>query len=162
VFAYVWDTKSREKTRPDDLEKEIDEQPNAHNRLVFNKKQTPAVIANRDFLGRTVWKKEGGGFVVVAVAEESTKRPANKKSSAKGDFAIRGTYKSITRIEKVDNEWTRVVQVIQPDLGGSIPSSIANRWVASRLAGVTTIQEYFLQLKGEYDKADGRALGYRR
>ncbi|GMI57913.1 hypothetical protein TeGR_g6018 [Tetraparma gracilis] len=59
VLAHVWDTKARNKARPDDLEKEIDEKPNDHNQLVFNKKQTPAVIANRDFLGRAVWKKEG-------------------------------------------------------------------------------------------------------
>ena len=170
ALAYVWDVKSRDKTRPDDLEKEIDEKPNDHNQLVFNKKQTPAVISNRDFLGRAVWKKEGGGFVVVAVPEESTKRPANKrrgnhkKSSAKGDFAIRGTYKSITKIEKVDNEWTKIVQVIYQDAGGFIPSSIANRWIASHLAGVTTIQEFFEERRGMdlYDKADGRALGYRR
>jgi hypothetical protein len=164
VLAYVWNVKSRDKTRPDDLEKEIDEKPNDHNQLVFNKKQTPAVISNREFLGRMVWKKDGGGFVVVVGPEESTKRPANKKGSAKVDFAIRGTYKSITSIEKVDNEWTRIVQVIQPDVGGSIPSSIANRWIAKRLAGVTTIQEYYLQLQSmeNCDKADGRALGYRR
>ncbi|GMI22120.1 hypothetical protein TeGR_g11755 [Tetraparma gracilis] len=43
----------------DDLEREIDEKPNAHNQLVFIKKQMPAVISNRDFLGRAVWKKEG-------------------------------------------------------------------------------------------------------
>ncbi|GMI36542.1 hypothetical protein TeGR_g13381, partial [Tetraparma gracilis] len=57
ALAYVWDVKSRAKASLDDLEKEIDEQPNDHNQLVFNKKQTPAVIANRDFLGRAVWKK---------------------------------------------------------------------------------------------------------
>ncbi|GMI30488.1 hypothetical protein TeGR_g8045 [Tetraparma gracilis] len=170
VLAYVWDVKSRDKTRPDDLEKEIDEQPNDHNQLVFNKKQTPAVISNRDFLGRAVWKEaEGGGFVVVAVPEESTKRPANKrkgsrkKSSAKGDFAIRGTYKSIMKIEKVDNEWTRIVQVIRADAGGYITTLVARQMIASRLAGVTTIQEFFEEQRGmgDYDKADGRALGYR-
>ncbi|GMI22418.1 hypothetical protein TeGR_g13348, partial [Tetraparma gracilis] len=170
LLAYVWDTKSRQQMSSDDLEREIDEKPNAHNQLVFIKKQMPAVISNRDFLGRAVWKKaEDGGFVVVTAPEESLKRPANKrrgsrkKSSMKGDFAIRGTYKCATRIEKVDNEWTRIVQVIQPDVGGSIPSSIANSWIASRLAGVTTIQEYFQERRGmdDYEKADGRALGYR-
>ncbi|GMI27852.1 hypothetical protein TeGR_g10416 [Tetraparma gracilis] len=57
VLAHVWDTKARHKTRPDDLEKEIDEKPNAHNQLVFNKKQTPAVISNRDFLSRA-WRNQ--------------------------------------------------------------------------------------------------------
>jgi hypothetical protein len=137
---------------------------------VFIKKQTPAVIANRDFLGRAVWKMEGGGFVVVAVPEESTKRPANKrkgsrkKSSAKGDFATRATLRSATKIEKVDSEWTRVVQVIQLTGGGFIPTSLANRLVKSRMATVSVVQEYFLERRGmdDYDKADGRALGYRR
>ncbi|GMI34230.1 hypothetical protein TeGR_g7990 [Tetraparma gracilis] len=101
VLARVWDVKSRDKMEPDDLEKEIDEQPNDHNQLVFIKKQSPAaVISNRDFLSRMVWEKsESGG--------------------------------------------------------------IMNRYIGSNLAYVTEIQEYFLQLKGKYDKADGRALGYR-
>ncbi|GMI28473.1 hypothetical protein TeGR_g12203 [Tetraparma gracilis] len=71
VLAHVWDTKARNKTSPDDLEKEIDEQPNDHNQLVFNKKQTPAVISNRDFLGRAVWKDAEGGVDAMRVVSNT-------------------------------------------------------------------------------------------
>jgi hypothetical protein len=160
----VWDVKSRDKTMPDDLEKEIDEQPNDHNQLVFNKKQTPAVISNRDFLGRAVWKKEGGGFVVVAFPEESTKRPANKKSGAKEDFAVRGKYPSIMRISPIIAGETKLEYVIHPVFGGGVPPAIFNRYLGVNLSEVTAIQEFFEEQRGmdEYDKADGRALGYRR
>jgi len=39
--------------------------------LVYNKKRTPKIIADRDFLGRSVWKKEGEGFLLVTSPEES-------------------------------------------------------------------------------------------
>jgi hypothetical protein len=158
LLAHLWAIKSRNRSRPAELVKEIDEQPNAHNQLVYRLQQTSAVVNNREYLVRMVWKKaEEGGYVVVTASEESTRRPANR-------FVPRATYKSAIKIEKVDNEWTRIVQVIRVNTGGSIPFLIANRWLKSRLAAVTEIQEYFGQMRGldEYDKADGRALGYRR
>ncbi|GMI35859.1 hypothetical protein TeGR_g6190, partial [Tetraparma gracilis] len=158
VLAFVWGgIVSRSWVSRDDLEKAVDDKPNDHNQLVYVKKQTPAAISNRDFLGRSVWRRvTGGGFLVVAVPEVSKKRSSVED-------AVRGTYRSATKIEKVDSEWTRIVQVIQPDPGGSIPDLIRNRWVASRLAGVTKILEFFTERRGidDYDKADGRALGYR-
>jgi hypothetical protein len=52
VLAFVWNTEARSKTRPDDLEKAVDEEPNRHNKLVYvraqakraqkKSKQTPA------------------------------------------------------------------------------------------------------------------------
>jgi hypothetical protein len=163
VLSYVWDVKSRDTTRPDDLEREIDEKTNDHNQLVFVKKQMPAVISNRDFLGRAIWKKaEEGGFVVVTAPEESTKRPANKKSGAKEDLAVRAEYPSIMRISPTNGNEAKIEYAIHPDFGGGVPPIVFNHYIGSNLAYVTEIQEYFLQLKGEYDKADGRALGFRR
>jgi hypothetical protein len=186
----MWTAESRAKTAPDDMETRIDERPNAHNQLVFNKKRSPGVISNRDFLSRMVWKKaEAGGYIVVSLPEDTMKRVPqlfsvvlnknNKKGSFKNRFknsskdkgkgwedttAVRGTHKSVTKLEKIDSQWTKVVQVAEPCLGGRVPNSITNRWVVKSLAGVTAIQEYFEQLRGkdEYDYPDGRALGYRR
>jgi hypothetical protein len=168
VLAYVWSIESRDKMEPDDLEKEIDEKPNNHNQLVYIKKQMPAAtISNRDFLARMIWKKaEGGGFVFVTAPVESTKRPANKKSGEHGDFVVRGKYPSIMRISPTNGNETKLEYAIHPDAGGRVPPSIINRYIGSNLAYVTEIQEYFQEKRGRfahlYDKADGRALGYRR
>jgi hypothetical protein len=162
VLAYVWDVKSRDKASPDDLEKTIDERPNNHNMLVYNKKQTPAVISNRDFLGRAIWKKaEGGGFLFVTTPEESEKRSTSVD-------VVRATFPSIMRItpSKNGNE-TKLEYAIHPDFGGAVQSRFAwilLRYMRSNLGRVTAIQEYFIQIRElrDYDKADGRALGYRR
>jgi hypothetical protein len=56
VLAYVWDIQSRDKRRVEDLEKEVDEQPNAHNCLIYRKLATPAGISTREFLTRAIWR----------------------------------------------------------------------------------------------------------
>ncbi|GMI42593.1 hypothetical protein TeGR_g11447 [Tetraparma gracilis] len=117
VLAYVWDTKSREKTRPDDLEKEIDEQPNAHNQLVFNKKQTPAVIANRDFLGRTVWKKEG-----VTYPDEK-----NKKTPSEAVARIVKLHKGLSQLSQ---EFPWIVAFLEEVLKGGLSR---NKAVSTKL-----------------------------
>jgi hypothetical protein len=165
VLAEVWDVKSRDKTGSDDLEKEIDEKRNDHNKLVYIKKQMPAVISNRDFLSRAIWKRaEGGGFVVVTAPEESTKRPANEKNVTEGEFVVRAKYPSILSISPTNSNETKLKYVIHPDAGGRVPQSILNSYIGSTLVYVTEIQEYFAERRGmsDYDKADGRALGYRR
>ncbi|GMI32546.1 hypothetical protein TeGR_g12943 [Tetraparma gracilis] len=169
VLAHVWDVEARNFAAPDDLEREVDDKPNSHSQLVYIKKQTPAVISNRDFLGRAVWKKVDGGFVVVTAPEESTKRPANngrgnrEKSSAKGDLAVRGTYPSIMRISPINGNETKLEYAIHPTFGGGVPPIVFNRYMGSNLVFVTDMQEYFLQMRGmsDHDNADGRALGYR-
>ena len=75
VLAYMWDVMKRCGRYEDDLEKAEDEQPNDHNTLSYNKKRTPKIIADRDFLGRGVWKKTDGGFFFVTSDEESADRP---------------------------------------------------------------------------------------
>jgi hypothetical protein len=58
VLGFVWDADGREKRKPNDVEKSVDER-SAHNQLVYNMKRTPAIISDRDFLGRVVWRAEG-------------------------------------------------------------------------------------------------------
>jgi len=65
VLAFLWNTMRRSARREDDLEKSVEGQVNGHNMLVYNKKRPPKIIADRDFLGRVVWKKSGEGFVLV-------------------------------------------------------------------------------------------------
>ncbi|GMI36384.1 hypothetical protein TeGR_g14709 [Tetraparma gracilis] len=108
VLPYVWDTKSRDKTRPDDLEKEIDEQPNDHNQLVFNKKQTPAAIANRDFLGRMVWKEAEG----VTYPDEK-----NKKTPSKAVAHIVKLHKGLSQLSR---EYPWIVAFLEEVLLGGL------------------------------------------
>ncbi|GMI30494.1 hypothetical protein TeGR_g8045, partial [Tetraparma gracilis] len=108
VLAYVWDVKSRDKTRPDDLEKEIDEQPNDHNQLVFNKKQTPAVISNRDFLGRAVWKEAEG----VTYPDEK-----NKKTPSEAVAYIVKLHKGLSQLSQ---EYPWIVAFLKETLKGGL------------------------------------------
>jgi len=92
ILAYTWDTMRRSARREDDLEKSVDERKNGHNMLVYNKKRTPKIIADRDFLGRVVWK-EGDGFLVVASPEESEARPITES-------VVRAKYPSAMKIKR--------------------------------------------------------------
>ncbi|GMI53113.1 hypothetical protein TeGR_g14713 [Tetraparma gracilis] len=108
VLAHVWDTEARNKTSPDDLEKEIDEKPNDHNQLVFNKKHTPAVIANRDFLGRVVWKK----------AEEVTyPNEKNKKTPSEAVAHIVKLHKGLSELSQ---EYPWIVAFLEEVLLGGL------------------------------------------
>ncbi|GMI32162.1 hypothetical protein TeGR_g11318 [Tetraparma gracilis] len=155
VLAFVWNTGSRSKRKPDDLEKSVDESPNGHSMLVYNVKKTPGVISNRDFLGRVLWRAEGSGFVLVAdPQEESARRPLVKD-------VVRGKYYMAVKITRVDDTWTKLEYVVNPDSGGSIPRWFVKRWVSSQLTAVTLAQEHFLSLRslGELDEEDGKAVG---
>ena len=58
--------------KEDDVEKKaVVEQASDHNELVYNKKRTPKIISDRDFLGRVVWKTKGDGFVLVTSPEDN-------------------------------------------------------------------------------------------
>jgi len=156
VLAFLWDTMRRSARREDDLEKSVEEQVNGHNILVYNKKLTPKIIADRDFLGRVVWRKEGDGFLLVTSPEESEARPIT-------DGVVRGNYPSVMKIKRKNDKETTLENVIHPDAGGNIPSFVGSRWMYKTLAKVTEIQEYFLEQRKmeDYDADDGNALGVR-
>jgi hypothetical protein len=158
AMAFVWDTMARCKARSDDLEKAVDEHPNAHTMVLYNWKKTPSVIDDRDFLSRVVWRKrEDVGFEVVTTAEESDKRGPRRKT-------VRAKFPSTMKIVRVGEQETRLEYVIQPDWGGQVGKNLAwlsVRNVASNLSRVTEVQEYFQGLRGlsEYDEVDGVAVG---
>jgi hypothetical protein len=158
VAAFVWNTEARGKARDDDLEKAVDERPNAHNMVMFNWKKTTNIIDDRDFLSRAVWRKrEDGGFEVVTTPTESNRRGPLPKTT-------RARFPSAMKILKVGEDETGLEYVIQPDWGGQVGKNLAwqaVRNVASNLARVTEIQEHFLALRclDEMDEEDGKATG---
>ncbi|GMI56889.1 hypothetical protein TeGR_g4895, partial [Tetraparma gracilis] len=103
VLAFVWDTEARAKARPDDLEKAVDERPSKHNMLVYNRKKTPKVVEDRDFLGRAVWKKTERGFVVVTRPEESQRRKRGAVPNT-----VRATYPSAMKITRIGENETKL------------------------------------------------------
>jgi len=154
VLAFVWDTMGRSARREDDVEKSVEERVNGHNMLVYNKKRTPTSIADRDFLGRAVWKKEGDGFILVTSPEESEARPIK-------DGVVRGSYRSALRINRKGEMETTVEYALHPDAGGHLKGWLMNRYLGSILGKVTEIQEYFqaLRVLEEWDAEDTRAVG---
>jgi len=154
VLAYMLDVMKRCGQYADDLEKHA-EQVNGHNQLAYVKKRSPKIFADRDFLARCVWKKEGEGFVYVTSPEESDARPIM-------DGVVRGKFPSAMRIKRKNDKDTTLEYVICPDFGG--PGGFAylmNLYIASNLSYVTEIQEYFQELRGleEWDVDDARAVG---
>ena len=175
MLAYVWDATSRGNMGPDDMERRLEDASSAHSQLVYNKRRSPAGVSDRDFLGRMVWKKEANGFIVVTAPEESemrrkrinTNRAGVKtlSSHSRRDRTVRGANATAIRISPINDEFTKIHLVMLPDLGGGYQALFGKHvrgHLTSGLAYATEIQEYFLQLRDEYDKADGRALGYRR
>jgi len=156
VLAFIWDTLRRSARSEEDLEKSVEEHVNGHNMLVYIKKRTPKIIADRDFLGRGVWKKEGDGFVYVTSPEESDARPIM-------DNVVRGKYPSVMRIKRKNSKETIISHVFQIDFGGSLPMWLTNSYVGGKAGDVTEIQEYFQALRKmeDYDSDDGKALGVR-
>ena len=160
ILAYLQDTMRRAGMRADDIEKTVDEMPNNHNRLIYNKKRTPKGIDDRDFLGRQMWRAVGGHdkFEIVTVPEESMKR-----SSLPG--VARGKYPSAWKVVGGGDgdSRSRVEYVVRPDWGGDVPSWISNLFVKGNLARVTEVQDYFQGLCRllEYDEKDGAAVGER-
>jgi len=122
----------RSAQREHDLEKSVDEQVNGHNMLVYNKKQTPKIIHDRDFLGRCVRKKEGEGFLLVVSPEEREARPIT-------DNVVRGKYSSAMRIKrKGEMEATRKVHGEGGDEGVRMELAVYGCWVhdAAAASGV--------------------------
>ena len=155
ALAFLWAPLRRSARREDDLEKSVEEQINGHNMLVYNRKRTPKIIADRDFLGRVVWKKEGEGFLLVTSPEESGARPITRG-------VVRANYPSAMRIKRNNDKETTVDYVIHPDFGGSGGFVyLMNYYTSLNLQRVTAIQECFQELRKmeDYDADDGKALG---
>jgi len=154
VLAFTWDTMRRTEQKEDDVEKAVVEHVSDHNVLVYNKKRTPKIISDRDFLGRVVWKAKGQGFVVVTSPEENALRPIT-------DSAERGKYPSAMKIERKNDRETVLELVFQINFGGRLPTWLTNSYVGAIAGAVTEIQEYFQELRGveEWDADDARAVG---
>jgi hypothetical protein len=157
VLALVWDFKKRAGVYEDDLERSVDETLSFHNQLVYVKKRTPKVIADRDFLARCIWRAAGGGsFDFVSAPEEHERRP-------RLNGVIRGKYSSALKLASHGYGETKVDYVIHPDSGGSLPAFVMNFYVRSNLAYVYEIQDYFQMIRSLefYDEKDGAAVGER-
>jgi len=111
---------------------------------VHNKRRSPKIIADRDFLSRVMWKKEGGGFLLVTSPEESEARPIT-------DSAVRGKYPSAMRIKRKNDKETILEYVIHPDVGGDVRSFLTNYYTSRNLRRVTETQEYFQELRKKDD-----------
>jgi hypothetical protein len=101
VLAWVWDQNSRAMVREDNLEKSIDDAPNRHNQLLYMRKKTVSAIADRDFLGRSLWMRTRNGYIVVTNAEESDRR-------GPVDDTVRGKYPSTLRIVREGDSESRL------------------------------------------------------
>jgi hypothetical protein len=155
IMSNIWDIFKRAGRYADDLEKAVDEAPNEHNKLIYVKKLTPSVLDNRDFYGRSIWKKASEGtFVIVTTSEEGGRRPHLPR-------VIRGKYPSVMRITKLNDQETKIEYVIHPDFGGSVPSWAMNLYIGSNLSYVYEIREKFQALRGleQWDEGDGKAVG---
>jgi hypothetical protein len=155
IVSLVWDTFSRTNTYPDTAEKAIDEEKNGHNKLIYLRKRTIKFISDRDFYTRCIWKKDSkGNYIYVTVPEEGRAQPHSAG-------VVRATFPSTYRLTRLHNNRTRIELVVHPDPGGSIPRWVSNLYVAKQLFYVTSIEEYFQELRGieEYDAYDGRAVG---
>jgi len=154
VLAFFWDSTRRTEQKEDDVEKAVVEHVSDHNVLVYNKKRTPKIISNRDFLGRVVWKAKGQGFVLVTSPRENALRPIT-------DSAERGKHPSAMRIERKNDRETVIELVFQINFGGRLPTWLTNSYVGATAGAVTEIQEYFQELRGleEWDADDARAVG---
>jgi hypothetical protein len=130
---------------------------NDHHKVVYTRKALKRPLADRDFVGKFIWKVEGGGFIIVTQVAASLKHPISKE-------VVRAKYPSVLRIVPINTNETKLEYVIHPDFGGGVPAAIFNRYLGVNLSRVTAIHEYFAQQrkKATYDKNDGRALGYRR
>jgi hypothetical protein len=155
IMSHLWDVSKRSARYTDDLEKAVDEAPNDHNMLLYIRKQTPAIIDNRDFLSRAVWKKmERGVYVLTFSPEESVTRVTLPS-------VVRATYPSTMRLTRLNSEETRLEYVTHPDSGGALPAWLTSRLMTSNMAYVSEIQETFQSFRGLelWDEKDGAAVG---
>ncbi|GMI29072.1 hypothetical protein TeGR_g11360 [Tetraparma gracilis] len=155
VLAHYWDVHRRSAEKKDTPEKTV-ETINDHHKVVYARKALKRPLADRDFVTNFIWKVEDGGFIIVSQDAASLKHPISKE-------VVRAKYPSVLRIVPINTNETKLEYVIHPDFGGGLPPAIFNRYLGVNLSRVTAIHEYFAQLRrmDDYDKADGRALGYR-
>jgi len=155
ALAYLWNTHRRNAQRKKDLEKTVEERPNDHNLLLYRKVKAPSVLADRDFLYRTIWRKESdGSFLLVTCPEESEKRPINSS-------AVRAQYRNAIRFKRKNAVETTVEQLSRPDLGGAIPAWVMTAGMSGEMMRVTQVQEFFQESRRfeVWDGDDGRAVG---
>jgi hypothetical protein len=151
----MWDFDKRFGASTDNLEKNTDEFPSAHNKLLFNKKKPVSRLDSRSFLSRCVWRElDGGGFVLVTSPEETQRRPPE-------EGVVRATYASTLKIKALGSDSSRLEYVIHPDAGGSVPAWVMNLVIGKSLARVIQTQEYFQAGRrlAEWMEEDGRCTG---
>jgi hypothetical protein len=156
VLASLLNPMSRSKRKKSDLVKSIDEEPDDHNQLVYQRVLLPKLFADRDFLGRCIWKQMGhNSFVFVTQPVTSNRRPQGK------DGVVRASFFSAVKITGLNATNTRLEYVLNPNAGTAIPRWIAVKMLASRLSRAQDIQEHFQSLRGlgQWDEEDGRAVG---
>jgi hypothetical protein len=155
VLSYACGDKKRSVRQDRDLEKSIDEAPNAHNKLVYYRKRMAKPFDDRDFLSRFVWKAtEDGVFVYVSKAEESRKR-----HELPG--VLRAKLPSVMKLTRISATATQVDYIVHPDARATLPRSITKSIVKALLNRVSDLQQFFqcMRTLSQYDADDGRAIG---
>ena len=111
VLAYRWDLMKRVSLSQYDLERNVDEQENDHNKLFYLKTKQRGIATDRDFLSRVIWEEQGGGiFLLTTTPEQSARRPIDlrRKSSTLrrrnsytmgGNRTVRAMFLSCMRIQ---------------------------------------------------------------
>jgi hypothetical protein len=155
ILSFSWDTLGRGKSRADDREKSVDERLNGHNQLLYHWKTTPKFIADRDFLGRMIWKKIDYGYILVGQPVVSAARPR------RNDGVIRGSFPSAMKLTRLNATETKIELVIHPSFGGVQPGFWTNMYTIKNLNRVTEIQAFFqaLRVLEVWSEDDGCAVG---
>jgi hypothetical protein len=155
VLAFMWGFDKRFRASTDVLEKNLDEEPSAHNKLLFSKRKAFArQFDSRSFLARFVWRAlDGGGFVLVSSPEETERRPPE-------EGVVRATYTSVLKIKPLGSV-SKLEYMVRTDAGGSLPAWVMNLVMGKTLARVIQTQEFFQSGRGlaEWSEEDGRCTG---
>jgi hypothetical protein len=154
ILSFSWDTMSRGKQRDDDLEKALDEIHSDHSHLLYNRKATPKIVQDRDFLSLVIWKATATGYVLATLPATSDARPLLPGIA-------RASYPSVMRIKRLSTTRTEIEYVIHPDWGGRVPNWISRLYIGVNLRRVTEIQEFFQSLRRleQWDEEDSKTVG---
>ena len=156
VLAFVWDSQRRSAWKKEDLERNVEESPNSHNKLVYVQRKAPnKLVKDREFLGRYIWRREkGGDFLYVIASGESEGRPIR-------GGVVRAKNPSAMRIKRKSDHEAHIEYVIHPDAGGKLPSVLMNAYLSRTLAVVSEARAFFQAQRGlaKWTPGDGRAVG---
>jgi hypothetical protein len=145
VEESVWNYNSRSDWTAEDLGKAVLEERNHHNKVVCTCKSMPVRLANREYVGRMLWKRvDENNYAFVT---EPTEHGGRKRTS---EF-VRGSYPTCVKLERLSETETRINWVYHPSPAGSIPS-----WVMNFLISLFHTEHDRKAVSTEHDRKAGR------